>query len=501
MGRWIYRVASVLPFLLVVFRSIPALARVGGGEHYQGTDSPSDDSGGGDGLGALFEVLIYLVFRHPKIGVPLLIVVGVAVWWTKRKTPTATARRAAQHLEAERRTSVTGRDVTGWVNTLKLKDPQFDLLPLLDRVKALFVQVQEAWFRRDLDSLRPYVSDATYERLKAQQDLMAAQGLRDAIADISVLDVQIVGLDQSEWFDTVRIRVRAQMRDVDAPATASDEQALAMARRAPVEAFTEVWSFVRKPGAQTKAGMSQGKCPSCGAPYPGGATNRCEYCQAVVNSGNYDWTLAEITQGSEHIRHHAVVDGLLQARESDPALNLEMLEDRASLLFWKWIEAQSQQKAGVMAKLASGAFLAALDAELQGLQQKRRRKVFLECAVGAVIVRVFQQRGGFDRAHVEVRWSAKMGIGPADQPPPALPTVPQRWIFTLIRRAGAKTRTDNGMSTHRCPNCNAPLSDSVTPTCDFCNAELSGGALDWVVDSAATFDAWNAAENARFQAG
>ena len=28
----------------------------------------------------------------------------------------------------------------------------------------------------------------------------------------------------------------------------------------------------------------------------------CEFCKAIVNSGNYDWTLSEITQGIEHVR-------------------------------------------------------------------------------------------------------------------------------------------------------------------------------------------------------
>jgi tellurite resistance protein len=290
------------------------------------------------------------------------------------------------------------------------------------------------------------------------------------------------------------------MRDTDVPADTPEAQAIAAARRAPLEAFTEVWSFVRKPGVQTRIGQDlfQGKCPNCGAPFKGGAANACEFCGAVVNSGNYDWTLSEITQGVEHIPHYALVDGLMQAREEDPALNLEILEDRASLIFWKWIDAQSSGEVRRLSKLARTSFVEGLENELAALKKQGRRKVFLECAVGGVVTRQLRRQDGFDEAHVEIRWSAKMGVGPANQKPPNLPTVPQRWVFTLLRRAGAKTRTENGMATDRCPQCNAPLTDSASPSCDFCGSLLSDGERDWVLSSALSYEAWNSVEDQRY---
>jgi hypothetical protein len=348
------------------------------------------------------------------------------------------------------------------------------------------------------------MSDATFQRLKVQLQLMHDQEIRDALADIQVLDLQLIGLDQSDWFDTVHVGVKAQMRDLDVPANASDAEAARLASGAPLESFTEVWSFVRKPGAKTRIGedLYQGKCPNCGAPFRGGATNNCEFCKAVVNSGNYDWTLAEITQGIEHVRLYPTVDGLLEARKADPALNLEILADRASLIFWKWIEAQSGGDGRRLAKLCTAAYLQAIDIELKELKQHKRKKVFLECAVGGVMVRLLQPAatGTYDEAHLELRWSAKMGIGPEAERPPPLPTVPQRWMFILVRKRGATTNAANGMSTSRCLHCGAPLTDSLSATCDYCGAELSSGERDWVLESALTIEAWNSREQERFQA-
>ena len=481
-----------------------AEARGGGGEHYT-APSRDRDSGGGGG-GAIPIQLIYLLVRatvrHPFIMIPLFVLCWLGWrYYQKNLHPTGATQRALQQREAEQRTRVSERDVSGWINALRLKDPQFDPQGLLDKTRTLFLTLQDAWFKRDLSPVRPFLSDATYQRFEVQLALMKAQGVRDAITGIEVLDVGLIGLDQSEWFDTVHLRVHARMRDTDVPATTSDAAAVAAAQRAPLEAFTEVWSFVRKPGVGTRIGedLFQGKCPNCGAPFDGGASNRCGYCEAVVNSGNFDWTLSEITQGVEHVRHWAQVDHLLEAREADPALNLEMLEDRASLLFWKWVDAQSRTRTEGLAKVASTDFVGRLDEEQRRLREQRRRQVFLECAVGGVTVRTFELvPDGYDRAHVEIRWSARMGEGPVDSPPPSLPTVPQRWVFTLRRRHGARTNTDNGMSTNRCPQCNAALTNSAATTCDFCGTQLADGERDWVLAAADPFETWNAQAQQRF---
>jgi uncharacterized tellurite resistance protein B-like protein len=218
----------------------------------------------------------------------------------------------------------------------------------------------------------------------------------------------------------------------------------------------------------------------------------------VVNSGNYDWTLSEITQGVEFNRYLSDVPGLREARQDDPALNLEILEDRTSLLFWRWIEAQSRGDASHMAQVANAEMVSQLGQEQGVLSRQGQRRVILECAVGAVNTRAFEVHPeGHDLAHVEIRWSARMGVGPANGRPPQLPPVPQRWVFTLTRKHGAKTNTSNGMATDRCPQCNAPLTNSGASTCDYCGARLGTGEQDWVLAFAFLAEAWEARERQR----
>ncbi|MBK7863422.1 MAG: TIM44-like domain-containing protein [Archangiaceae bacterium] len=481
-------------YLAVLSIALPAFARIGGGEHYAGSNNNSNDGGGSGGDGELVGWLIYIAIRHPVIGIPLLVGFVLVAWYMKSQEGSASTKKAFQQAEAQVRTTVSAQAVTQWVGALKQKDPSFDLLHLFDNVKKLFLEVQGAWFRRSLEPVRRYLSDATFQRLSLQLRLLDLQGIRDAISDYAVVDLQIIGLEQNEHFDTVHVRVKAQMRDADAPSRATDEQALALAAKQQLEPFIEVWSFVRKPGAVTNAAkeLSNGKCPNCGAPFEGGAANRCQFCSAVVNSGNYDWVLAEITQGSEFTRGGDAVEGFARARQTDPALSSETLEDRGSLIFWKWVEAQATGNPTPFAKLCGTEYLTWLSNDLKDLKGRGKRKVFLECAVGAVNTRRLDRDGDVDLAHLEVRWSARMGIGPADEKPPSLPVVPQRWVFTLQRKAGATTNAANGMSTNRCPNCSAPLSDNGQPSCEFCGTMLQSGERDWVLKDARVWESWAA---------
>jgi tellurite resistance protein len=476
----------------VVLTAINAFARIGGGENFDSGNSSNDSGGGGD-ASFIVDILLWLIIRHPAVGIPLTIcvVIGYFVWKRMNDGDTST-RKAIDKAESERRTSVSASAVEGWVAALKAKDPNFDLMKFFDRTKREFLELQDAWFKRNLEPVRKYLSDATFQRLVSQLKLMELLGVRDAIADPQVVDLQIIGLEQNDSYDSVHIRVTAQLCDDDAPANFTDEQALALARKKKPEQFTEVWTFVRKPGTQTKVegDTSQGKCPNCGAPFEGGAANTCEFCGAIVNSGNYDWVLAEITQGSQFQPHPMVPEGFAKARQSDPSLTTEALEDRASLLFWKWVESQTLSDAGRLAKVAVPAFQAEVKGGIDHLTAQGKQKFFVECAVGGVNTQQLTQANGKDIAAVEIKWSAKIGIGPKGGKPPALPSQPQRYVMLLERASGAMTSADHGMSTNRCPNCAAPLTDNGQPSCEFCGALLSSGEKDWVMQDFGSWEWW-----------
>lgn len=484
-----YRIAASI---VVLFAAL-AFARVGSGEHYTSDDDRTSSSD--DGAVEILFLLIRLAIEYPACGVPMLLAFVGYLVWKHYSQGDASTRKAFERAQGLAKTQVSGNQVQAWVAAIQAKDPQFQLLPLLDQVKRLFVQVQEAWFLRDLRPVRHLLSDATSQRLSTQLGLLRRQGVRDAIADVEVNDLQLIGLEQSEAFDTVHVRVQARMRDTDVPAGLPDDQARAKAKATAPQAFVEVWSFVRKPGVATKAvdPSAQGLCPNCGAPFAGGASNRCQHCNAVVSSGNYSWVLAEITQGHEHAHADQATSGVARIRQGDPAFSTEVLEDRAALCFWRWIEALSTNQAGALARVASPAFVEQVTREVERLAMTGQGRAFLECAVGAVHTRRIDVAGDRQRAFVEIRWSARHGVGPQGQAAPKqLPVVPRRDVLVLERAAQAQSNPGNGMATSHCPNCGGPESTSGATRCEWCGQALGTGEKDWVLAEVQGWESFSA---------
>jgi uncharacterized tellurite resistance protein B-like protein len=502
----------LVPLLLLLLAS-PAGARVGGGQHYSSSPSHSSSSsssshqsssssgsswsGGSSRSGESggSDPWLLFFFNHPLFTLAL-VAVAIVVWraYARNFGATATTQRALEQADLRNATPVSSRDITSWVDALQRHDPGFDLVAFLDQAKVLFLAVQAAWARRDLAPVRRDLSDATFQRLRVQLDLLERQGIRNVTADMAVVDVAAVGLEQTQAFDTLHVRIRAEARDLDVPASLPEDEALAAVRREPREPFVEIWSFVRRPGTHSRSQgpLAPGKCPNCGAPFDGGAAANCSYCGAIVNSGAYDWVLSEITQGVEAGAAPSEVPGLAELRAADPAFSLEVLEDRASLLFWRWIDAQARGEPQRLAKLARPALLQEISAEVSALRERGRVRAFLQTAVGSVATRALELGQAETLAQVEIRWSAQMGIVPVGGPVGTLATLPQRWIFTLARGASVRTDAARGMATARCGNCGAPLTDSIEPTCEHCGGLLNDGAHDWVLSHLEPFEAWAA---------
>ena len=60
---------------------------------------------------------------------------------------------------------------------------------------------------------------------------------------------------------------------------------------------TYVMTFARKKGVKTAESTGEVKttnCPNCGAPTKITSSGKCEYCGAVIKTGEHDWALSNL---------------------------------------------------------------------------------------------------------------------------------------------------------------------------------------------------------------
>jgi hypothetical protein len=441
-------------------------ARAGGGGNYSGGGG-GGFSGGGGGGGDLTGLILYLLVVHPEIGVPVVIVVIVGSIIKRRLNPDRTTARAVKRLED------IGRPSTTELASIKTRDPRFDETRFLEQVAKTDQAVQRAWTKGDMSPVRLFLSDGLFRRFFSQLSIMKHQGIQNAMADHTIVKTRIHAVECDAHFDTIHVAIEASARDVEVSASLSLEEAAAKAAKAPRETYTEIWSFLRRPGAKTLAGTGavEGTCPNCGAEVRLGQATKCEYCEALINSGDYDWVLAEITQPIEwRASSTGTVPGLKELTASDPRFNRQAAEDRGSYLFWRWIESLATADAKPLSKCA----IESLCTET-AKHVKAGPSALFKTAVGSVDLIACEVNGDGerDRVHIKVLWSSARSS--REDPTPSVN------VLTLCRKTGASG--PGGLSYARCPVCQAPLEENDRATCDYCDANLASGNADWVLES------------------
>jgi uncharacterized tellurite resistance protein B-like protein len=487
------------------------LARAGGGESYSGGapssgGGSSDGGGSGGGGGDLWFIfdLIRLAFYYPKIGIPLLAIVAAFMLYGMMKGKDAHQTRTIR--QANR---ANDQRKKGWfVQGVQVMDPAFTAEIFLARVEHAFHKIQQAWSAQDLTPVRPFISDAVHERFHLQFDEQRALGYRNQMSDVVVQDVSMTHAQFDTAFDELHVRIQASA--VDRKLQLGTDKVISGNPKPTT--FVEVWSFLRRRGVKTdpdKPGLIEGNCPNCAGAIAVNQSANCQYCGALLRSGQFDWVLTEITQEFEfQAKPRLMAPGVLHVKNRDLEFNTQQLEDKASVVFWRKLTADRRSSTAPLAKAALPEYLEAYDRDMRARRAADDRTWYGEVGVGSVEVlgvlpadptlTMPQYRdpsappppppapdAPFDRALVEVRWSGtRFTTGPDSRPQRHEASAVSRLLLVLARKAGVQTDPGKQLSSAHCPNCGAPETGGSTGGCDSCGATLNDGSITWALADA-----------------
>ncbi len=397
-------------------------------------------------------------FHRPGVIQAGLVFAAVAVYvlWTKVRA--AKERRDAVIIVEGRRAQASLQRLQAFAE-LRGRDPGFDEKAFLERASAIFLKVQGAWSARSLGLARPFVSDGFLERLREEHAIQDAAGVRHRLSEVELRDALAIDFACGVHYDcvAVRFKVSARRESVDAKTGA--------VREGGHETYEEIWTFARRLGAATKAdrGALEGRCPSCGAALVVSDAARCGACKAWINSGEFDWIAVKSTVPWEwrFPDPRREVTGWSALREKDPEVGLTVLEDRATVAFWRLLAAWRAKDGAGLRGLAAPEFIAGL----------RFDEVLFEPQIGAVETAAFVPGPDVDEVHIQVRWEANRR---------------RRTDYMIFqRRAGVETRWKAGLSATRCQACGAPIEGVAQAVCGYC-----GEPVGWVLARVEAFGEW-----------
>ena len=476
--RVIARAALVV---VALFAAAAAFARVGGGESYSGGGgSGSGGSGGGSGGGELiylvFRLLLWLTIEHPVIGIPVDIIVIIAVlrWMKSNNDVTVTTISSASPYRAP----AGPQSLDG----LRKFDPNFSRITFEDFCYSLYGRVHEARGAGDLDRYAPYLSEPARNALRSR-----AGGLR-AVRGVVIGAFQVRGVS---GLDTPTVSVSVSYESNYTEVTGAGEQSWYVRETWMLERRRDILS---QPPEKSKADH----CPRCGAALQTRTDGACGYCGVKITNGTFEWYVRGIQLAAREARGPLLTSNvpergtesltIYQAHFADARTKFESEHPGFA---WKSFDARVREIAIELQNAWTARdWERVRPLETDALFQMHRywidaylrqglRNIVADYVIGRVEPVKIETDAYFEAITVRM-WAQGRDhtVNERGQVVAGSSSATRRWTeyWTLIR-----TRAAGAGTKQACPNCGAAVAVGATGICDYCGGKLTAGSFDWVL--------------------
>ena len=253
----------------------------GGGDYDSGgwdsDDYSSDYSSGSSSGGGGFSVVGLVIV--------IIIIVLIVKGGNKNRNVSGGGPRPAG-------AAVTPDSALQPMNAYRSLDPNFNEAAFRERLANLYVQMQQEWHNKNIEPLKPYMTDGFWNQMDRQLDQKRKAGQTPCTERVTVLEVTPRGFYQNAGMDHIVVKVRARI----VAYVIDDRTGRVISGDRNREKFMEYeWDLCRKRGIITgAAGMQTVSCPHCGAPLNINQTAKCPVCGSIVTQVNEDWALNNI---------------------------------------------------------------------------------------------------------------------------------------------------------------------------------------------------------------
>jgi len=172
-------------------------------------------------------------------------------------------------------------------------DPNFDEAEFREKLANWYVQLQKAWQKKDISSLRPYLTDDFYAQMEMQLQSDIEAHRTNIIDRIAVLSVQLKGYKQENGEDKIIAYLNTRIIDY----TIDDNTGHVLYGNKNVEKFmTYEWLLTRTSGQLTgeQEAMQSVVCPHCGATLNINKTAKCDYCGSIITVEEHGFVISSI---------------------------------------------------------------------------------------------------------------------------------------------------------------------------------------------------------------
>jgi tellurite resistance protein/predicted Zn-ribbon and HTH transcriptional regulator len=458
-------------FYCLLFISIDAIARAGGGGGNGGGGSHGGH-GGGDGFGA---IIYFIIFSLP-FPLNIIVIVGIIIliYFFSKNQKQSSVYNNLVSIDKKYNTVEA-------IDQLVSDIPNFSQTEFYQKATNAFFKIQDAWQKQNLSEVRQFISDGIYQRFEAQFIMMRALEQYNSVGDIDVEDLRIVAVENDTNFHIIHLSITASMTDDFVSKKYSELNS------GGYETFTEYWTFVKKINATKNTNLIDAtNCPNCGDSIENklGETSKCPSCGTQINNGDYDWILSEITQAEEFASNFNQLKNrtlfykrLTEKGFSNSDFSPQYIEDKASNAYLQLKVAAALGDQKRIARFCSNTYTE--KTKNQFVDTFLYNRLFIK---DASLVNVYETETAILAALSITSVTQKVSVNNGQ-----LKLINASAITTkdylILSRAKKMTANKFSAMAHNCSNCGAPVEDSLQLTCKYCDAALNDNSKDWIVEN------------------
>lgn len=232
-GFWRSMAGGVVGGILggMLFRSLGFAGGYGGG------------FGGGFGLFELVLLagigyLIYRMVRRPREEE------AIATSYSGRMSAESYGSTGAAVATADAPQSAAD-DLERGLAHIRQMDPRFDEVGFKEWCNDTFFRIQAAWMHRDLEKMRPLLTEEMQEEFRKQIDELRAKRQLNTLENIAVRSVELTEAWQEQGMDYITVRFLASLLDYNVDEASG--KVVSGSDSEPVK-FEEYWTWVRPVG-------------------------------------------------------------------------------------------------------------------------------------------------------------------------------------------------------------------------------------------------------------
>jgi predicted lipid-binding transport protein (Tim44 family) len=472
---------SLTFLLLLCVASIETFASAGGGGGgHSGGGGSSGGGGGGDGAGVIIYLLFRLIFALPfPLNVIVIVAIVVALYFYAKNKGNASSFNNIPTKNYNKSSSNYFAPLSSPIDNAFLdKNPGFDEFAFKDKVKIAFLAIQEAWMKKDISSVRKWISDGVYQRFTTQFVMM---NLLDQVNTMEHIMVQRVSIDKTENdgpYSIVHVAIQFTMNDSFVSAKYPN-----LNDGGPYEGI-EYWTFIKKNGIEVKDLYSTNNCPKCGGELKdiAGETAKCGYCGTITSLGDYDWILSEISQPDDYVSlskdFEAEGKNTNKIRAQLPWLKndaVQWLEDKASNAYMQVMTATVKKDPSIIRRFCGDEMYEHFAAK------KEDAYIFNRLYLNTVQLNNAYQKDGKDYLVFFIKKSFQKVRTTVNQAILLNQSVQTGNEVMIMCRDTTFEKANGELYAHSCPSCSAPVADTTEIKCGFCGSILNSTKYEWIV--------------------